>query len=287
MRIPPYWSKGTFSDLDRNGKRLTFSAWGWSFESPQAAAEDGAARARRAFARITEGEKPESYDYLDRPLREEIVDSVTCDGEIVGLVTRNRYGSLILNAPHACFVDVDFPLLRPQGWWDAVLLGLSRGRRRQRMKSEREVVLQSVRDWAATNPRRSGRLYRTAAGLRLLLVDGLYDPLAAETAALLEALGSDALYRRLTLKQECFRARLTPKPWRCGCPRPPYCYPWETAAAEAAHRRWQSEYEAAARPYATCRLVEEFGAPAANGQIAAIVDFHDRFTLRDPQAMLA
>jgi hypothetical protein len=58
--------------------------------------------------------------------------------------------------------------------------------------------------------------------------------------------GSDPLYSRLTAKQECFLARLTPKPLRCGCKRPSSLYPWDTPDQERAYRCWQAKYEAKA-----------------------------------------
>ncbi|MBN1763766.1 MAG: hypothetical protein JW860_00785 [Sedimentisphaerales bacterium] len=95
------------------------------------------------------------------------------------------------------------------------------------------------------------------------------------------------LYRKLTEKQECFRARLTPKPWRCGCTRPPNRFPWDTPEAEQAYRQWQQQYENKSQAYATCRLLECFGEIVSNECIDTIINIHDQYTCSRPGAILA
>ena len=121
---------------------------------------------------------------------------------------------------------------------------------------------------------RNYRLYRTLAGLRLVLTDRSYDPCAAETVQLLEELQSDPLYVRLTQNQECFRARLTPKPWRCRCAKPPATYPWTSVEKEQAQRAWEQTYAECARGYATCELLHQAGRPGEE-TIARVLKVHD------------
>ncbi len=287
MRIPPYWAKETRSGEDQKGKRYTFWAWGWSFSSLTAAKEDATARARRIIDRLKSGIQPDTYDYLERPLREEIIDSIKQGEDEIAVITRNRYGALTLNSASVCFADVDFPEIKSEGVLDAILLFFSWKRRRQRRQAARDATSQRVRDWAKRNAPRSFRLYRTFAGLRLLFTDRLYDPISDETADLLVDLGSDTRYRTLTEKQECFRARLTPKPWRCGCSRPPNRYPWDHADAEKTYRQWQRKYEDKAEGYVTCQLVETLGDGTMDTHVNAIVDFHDRHACGEPGAKLA
>jgi hypothetical protein len=149
------------------------------------------------------------------------------------------------------------------------------------------VQVQKVRDWAQQNPGHSFRLYRTRAGLRLLFTDRLYDPTSNDTVDLLTSLGSDALYRRLTEKQECFRARLTPKPWRCGLSTPQHRYPWEDPDQEKTCRQWERDYEKDTAGYATCQLLDTFGAAEMDDQVRAIVDIHDKHACGDEGAKLA
>lgn len=287
MRIPRHWTKASYTGQDADGKDLTCSAWGWSLDSLAAAKDDAVARARRVFDYLVHGTKLDAYEYFDRPMREEIVQTLHDDGRDIAVITRNRYGALVLNAASVLFVDIDYPLVKGQGLWDAILLGFSRTRRQQRAAALREVTLDAVREWSQENPSHSFRIYRTRAGLRLLFVDKLYQPKSEETGRILAELGSDPLYRTLTLKQECFRARLTPKPWRCGWRSPPNEYPWKDQQAERAYRDWERRYERASQRYRVCELVQTCGHLAADGEISAVVELHDRLTGGDSGRELA
>jgi hypothetical protein len=133
----------------------------------------------------------------------------------------------------------------------------------------------------------AGWLYRTAAGFRLLFTDTLYEPTSNEVRRLLEELGSDMMYRRLTTKQACFRARLTAKPWRIGCNRPPNRYPWKDAEAKDKYRKWQRDYETKAGAYGVCELLDVFGRDCGDDKIRTIVALHDKHTCKKPGAALA
>ena len=281
MKIPPYWTKGNHTATNNKGKQQSFWAWGWSFESLVAAKQDAIARAKRIFDCISRGTKPDSYEYLERPLREEILKSVAPNGQEAGIITRNRYGALVLNCPSICFVDIDIDKPKPNGAIDAVLMLFSSKRRKDRTLEVQQSAVQNVRDWFGRRNGHSLRVYETAAGLRLLFTDRYYDPVSREVSGLLEELGSDVLYRKLTLKQECFRARLTPKPWRCGYSAPPNRYPWETKEAEGKYRNWLQKYEAKSNAYGTCRLLELLGDSHIEEPIASVVKLHDSYTCRD------
>ena len=287
MRIPPYWAKGTYAGKDRKGKDHAFMTWGWSFTDLAAAEQDAIARATSIFDRLTGDARPESYDYLERPLREEIIDSIRQGEDEIAVITRNFYGAFILNTASVCFADVDFPKVQSKGLVDAVLLFFSRNRRQQRMRAACDATVQAVRDWAQRNPQHSFRLYRTFAGLRLLFTDRLYDPTSDETVDLLKSLGSDPWYRRLTKRQECFRARLTPKPQRCGCEKPRDRYPWDDPVKERAYRQWEQEYEEKTTGYVTCQLVERFGDDGPDAHTNTIVDIHDKYACGEAGARLA
>jgi hypothetical protein len=276
MKIPPFWAKETFKGLDRKGKELAFSAWGWSFDSINDAKKAALARARKIFDNLESGIKPDTYDYLERPLKEEILEKITENGEDMAIITRNRYGSTILNCQSACFADIDFPRPKSKGFFDALKMMFSPRHREERKLEVQEATTGRIREWSSHHKERSFRLYRTAAGLRLLFTDRLYDPSSKEVSELFEELGSDQLYRKLTLKQESFRARLSPKPWRCGCGRPPKSYPWESPDAEQIYRAWLGEYDAKSKGFSTCLFLGDLGAKNKdNPIISKIVAVHD------------
>jgi hypothetical protein len=102
-------------------------------------------------------------------------------------------------------------------------------------------------------------MYRTAAGFRLIVLNHLYDPKSDEVELVLREMGCDPLYIRLTEHQECFRARLSPKPWRCGYKRPARRFPYTNPGEEDEQRRWELEYEVHAERYATCAFIGEYG----------------------------
>jgi hypothetical protein len=78
--------------------------------------------------------------------------------------------------------------------------------------------------------------------------------------------------------QECFRARLTPKPWRCNMAPPPWRYPWANADVEIRYRSWEQRYEQASRSYTVCRLVKQLGPQEIHPDVEPILALHDRLT---------
>lgn len=276
MRIPQFWVKESRTGKDIRGKVWTGSAWGWSFKSLSEAQQKAAERASRALERLSSGSRPERYGYLEAPLREEIIETLGSEREPVAVVTRNRYGALVLNAARVCFVDIDFPASKPTGFLHSLSELFSKKRREAQARTQQEASLQAVEAWAQKNRRAAFRVYLTCAGLRLLFTDRLYEPTAGDTEQLFHSFGTDPLYRKLTQKQECFRARLSPKPWRIGCPNPPSRYPWQDSRAEQRYHDWQRGYESKSSGLAVCRLVKEYGKASSEADIQLVISRHDR-----------
>jgi hypothetical protein len=95
------------------------------------------------------------------------------------------------------------------------------------------------------------------------------------------------LYVRLCKAQECFRARLTPKPWRCNMAPPPWRYPWASADVEIQYRLWERRYEQTSRSYAVCKLVKQLGPQEVHPDVTAILTLHDQLTGIDADRPLA
>jgi hypothetical protein len=150
-----------------------------------------------------------------------------------------------------------------------------------------ERAFAHVRRWLGNLPGARLRIYRTRAGLRLLLLDRLLDPRGPEAAHLLRSLGADPLYRRLCQVQGSFRARLTPKPRRVGMKRIPHEWPEVDPVRQAERDRWLAEYRERCQGYAVCRLVAEVGTGAVLPEAARVRDLHDRAVLRDARTPLA
>lgn len=293
MRIPRYWAKGEFQVADARGNPDVFDGWGWSFRSVDEARANGREQAKRIAEALAFGrddlERHGYSGYGDRPIREEIKETLVHGGQEIGLITRNAYGALVLNSPRVLFADLDFPTVvePPPGFVNRLKFAFSPRFRRSCRRTDEEAVWNRVRRWAEAHPERAFRLYRTPSGMRLLMTDRQYEPTAAETIALLETLGSDPLYVRLTKNQECFRARLTPKPYRCGLRPPERHFPFNTPEVEARFRKWEADYDARSRSHRACELVGEFGPAATDPAIAETIRIHDARACQPADAPLA
>lgn len=128
-----------------------------------------------------------------------------------------------------------------------------------------------------TLPRRDGDgAYRTKAGLRLLAIHDVFDPLSAQVETVFQELEPIPV-REVVQGPGGVPARLTPKPWRCGSMRPPAGWPWDDANSEQA-LSWKGPINASPVDYATCQFVGFIGNEAAHPDVQPLIDFHDEST---------
>jgi hypothetical protein len=314
MIVPQFWAEARLRD-EANGRQVTVRRFGWSDESPSDAQANADARAREALVRILSGERlprrelKRAYNGSEGvPIREEIVER---HGE--SIITRNSYGALCLNTPNVLFADIDFtdqPSMRlvalsmallsvvalAIGWqlrvwqlaiagviaavlaaypiaraWTRLLLSLTGGPEQQ---ARRRIArfLEKHPDWHL-------RLYLTPAGLRVLALHQTFDPNEAAVTECFHKLGVDPIYARMCRRQNCFRARVSPKPWRLGIgqhmrPRPGI---WPVDPERMPERRrWIAEYEQAAQRYASCRFLEAVGSGKVDPAAREVQLLHDQ-----------
>lgn len=272
MNIPRFWAKATAAVDAPDALCRTVLAWGWG-DSESVARALAEKRVARLAERIARGEGfPAGYEYADRPVREEIVESLAADSDDAApaLITRNRYGALVLNTARLVFLDIDVP---PLGGFKRLLrlLGIKSGETEEEALKRIKRVLFRAR-------RGTFRLYRTAAGFRAMGIDREFDPASTETAEIMQAVGADPAYRRLCKAQQCFCARLTPKPWRCGVPLPPGRHPREDHDVQARFAAWLESYESTAADFSTCRYVDTIGSGTPDAAVERLVETHDRLT---------
>ncbi|AOA59796.1 hypothetical protein [Acinetobacter larvae] len=122
------------------------------------------------------------------------------------------------------------------------------------------------------------RLYRTPSGLRLMATHQFFaanDPVVKD---FFDFMGVDAVYAQMCIRQQCFRARLSAKPWRIkGFQQERPRTLWPVAAHQQELRqKWIAQYEQQAAPYAACHYLEEMGSSRVDRQLASIIDLHDR-----------
>lgn len=310
MNIAPYWARSRV-DLDGRPEAAGEAvAFGWSFTSQAEAESHALERAKNkaqrhrmirdtayedwdtpateaAWMRLTPPEVHDQVDgtgcfaddyYGDRPVREPILEHYGEADAPWALVTRNRYGARVLNTAGAMFVDADLPP-RPRDrrtfwdrWWRQVPPPAA---------PDPTQVLDRLRAVVAAHPGMGLRVYRTKAGFRGLLTHRPFAPDGDDAKALLEAFGADPLYRQLCQVQGCFRARLTPKPWRVGWSSPPvHWFPYSPdPERKAAWAAWLEGYEAACRGFAVAELVEHLGEVEVHPEVAPVLELHDQEVL--------
>jgi hypothetical protein len=269
MNFPRFWR------ALKTGKVTT---WGWSDTSDDDALSKAKERQRRVFAWLDGGCKTEwlwPYGYPDRPMREEMLrEFAGTNGEPAGVLTRNSYGCVVLNTAAMVFVDVD----TGNGSVGGFISRLFGRKTLSPQKALEESLRAKLEAWIAARPDWRWRMYRTCAGVRLMAV---HQPVPPDDPLVLDAFeqfGGDRLYRALCKNQRCFRARLTPKPWRCDVSKPPWNWPWPNAEAEAHFREWEREYVGKTAAYATCRLLDEFGSAPPAPEFEGMIQTHDRST---------
>ena len=291
MKVYRYWAKAS-EPVQSDECPWNVACYGGSDISVEDALERAAERARAAAVAIRDGHEPQLYAYGERPLREEIVREIEFDGDIAAIITRNSYGALVLNTANVAFADIDYPAQddpvgQPQGCL-AALLGLLTGTPEQASQLSQEnradqdaVIVDRVRQLVERSEGLGVRLYRTSNGFRVLVTSQTWDPLSSETTRLLEDFGSDPLYVTLCRSQQCFRARLTPKPFRCEMENPPGGFPWPDDSAEQAFRKWEQNYEQKTQGYSACAFIGAFGAPDVEPVVETIVRLHDGIACAD------
>jgi hypothetical protein len=287
MHFPSHWAKATWRGLDSDGNPIGREAWGWSDMSEDDARRHGEERARRSTDTASAG----CYGYPDRPLREPVLRTLADGtGGVNAVITRNTYGCDVLNTDRVVFIDVDLPELPPPA--KPGFLSLFFGKPKAAPTEDPRIAIEAdkislLENWQQRHPELSFRVYRTAAGLRYLLTSALLapdDPLVADA---MEATGADPDYCRLCRVQKSFRARLTPKPWRCGTDNPPHRFPFSGARKIAAMEKWQAAYARAAYCHATCLHLIDIGTAPVATAIQPLVLEHDRLTHAESSLPLA
>lgn len=158
-----------------------------------------------------------------------------------------------------------------------------------------------IKNRITNHPNESFRLYQTPAGFRIIATHDVVlpsDRLVAEWFAYFHA---DTNYVRLCQVQQCFRARLTAKPWRLSevennklakdIPAKDFWFGSDNTDVDnsieqrqdelKARKQWIVDYDRFTQGYRACHYVESFAGREASHQlqsvaIKALVDWHDR-----------
>lgn len=237
-------------------------------------------------AKLRAGGALDDWYYTRIPLREETLSELEVGGDVVAVITRNRYGAEILNTSRVLIADVDFP--EPPKRVRRRLFGGRKERERQAEESiaAQDAAIERVHAFAAARPDLGVRSYLTAGGLRVFVTGVSGEPSGAEAQRVLGELGSDPIYVRLCTAHETYRARLTPKPWRVGQRYYDASWPFSREGEPELASRWVEEYRQASEAASVCVLLATTG-PAPGQVEQAILDLHDAVTGVESELPLA
>ncbi len=272
MKIPTYWVTAKRKGCDNNTWKLRGISYSsmeeararlekrWQIRDAFAhrrAASESDIMAHRAQLRSLDELENEDYSAL---LLEPVLNQI----DSCNVITRNRYGVLVLNSTTLCFIDVDdFPL----SFADSL-----RGLFGKKVSPE-EKLLRRMRELCSEDLTLGARVYRTHKGWRIMLVGDNLEPDSMKMHQLCRILHADPLYEALCTRQQCWRARLTPKPYRVGVsgyPRPEDSESVHTPESQA----WVQGYELACQGKAVCRLVDCMGRKIESSMVL----LHDELT---------
>jgi len=316
MIVPQFWAESRLQHQE-NGRQVTVRRFGWSDSSQGEAQSNADARGQEALNRILAGEKLPRRDpkipyngAAGVPIREEILER---HGETI--ITRNSYGARCLNTPDVLFADIDFAD-RPSytfsfavfgvliiaaaavAWLSnsigmgvtlvvlaLLLIGAISNAVYRATKvatgDAEQVARKCIAKYLTVHPDWNLRLYRTPAGMRVIATHRPFSPIEPAVKEFFDAIATDPVYVSMCLNQQCFRARLSAKPWRIGIqthmrPRPGV---WPVAPDRFPVRNsWIAEYEKRAGSYAACSFVESLGSGVTHLLVQDVVELHDELS---------
>jgi hypothetical protein len=200
-----------------------------------------------------------AFSGYEADIREEILKIV----DDKSIISRNRYGAQILNVENLMIIDID------KSKFELASL-FKRG-----PKNPKEKIYEMVRKLAAS-PRYNMfgfRIYETFQGARVIVLGRDFDAGGDTARDIMREFNADPLYALLCAKQNCFRARLTPKPARMKMKGFRVQYPRETE--DPKFTQWLKDYENQSRNFSVCKFIEQVG---ANYSPSETVRLHDDMT---------
>ena len=283
MQVYTFWARATQYYATANGQAPGLVAYAGSDISLADAQTRAAALLQRRHDWVTTEEGwLRDYPVGSQPLREQLEQRIlNSKGELIAAITRNHYGSRVLNSAQVMFIDVDDQdLQRPLpdttpfsfiGFFKRLFNPLPP----TPPLVPREQLDLRLAAWLQLYPNWNFRVYRTRLGFRLLVTHQLLAPASPEAQEVFAAMRADSTYVRLCLAQGCYRARLEPKPWRVRFRRPPHPFPYDTPEQTQQHLDWEQQYVAHSRGYSVCEWVGEYGSGQTCAEARQLTELHD------------
>jgi len=252
MNYFKYWVKEK-RNITVDGAIQTISLMVGSAISKEDASQQISVRAQKIEQRIAGKGDRESYEAVIKEFVHREISSKS-------IITVTRYGALVLNTEELTFLDLDDYAF---SFWDLFKPI------RKLPKKERIVAKfkENLKKFPALGE--DFRIYETAKGIRIM-GKFYFDPKTPGFEKKLRLFNVDWLYLMLTEKQNCYRARLTPKPYRMPHKTIKIKSPLDCETDE--YRSWAQSYEQAAKQFSVVRLVETIGSDFSSDPI---VKMHD------------
>lgn len=269
MKFARYWRDVEVPVDERLFGIPRVAVWGASDISTAEAKQHAQSRAGRFKELVAGGfDRLREYEYWNGFIREEVLEQVSArDDRVLAVLSRNSYGATVLNTETVLFGDIDVPAA---GFLVRILEKL--GKR----KKDKAYYLEKISHYQKANPEYTFRVYETCAGLRFVITNQVFAADSNLVKALFADLGVDPLYVHLCKHQTCFRARLTPKPWRIGVDRPGSRFPRESRSDQSAFEAWLRTYQMASAKVSVARLLATFGSDSAHPDVDRVISAHDR-----------
>ena len=256
MKIYKYW-KILRKKVKVEGEEFDLTGYGGSNISPEDAL-DKAGIKLEIIRRKLPG-KLDSLEQYEVEIREEIIQPVSESA----VITRNRYGALVLNVERTMIIDIDKPKTK---FFDLF--------KKKDLTKGKENIIEMITDYVRnSNSQYTYRIYETNKGMRVIVLGREFhidDPVSIN---IMKDLNCDPLYLLLCKKQKCYRARLTPKPSTMKLKALKIIYPKEEDLT--AKNNWIREYDSKRENYSVCRFIKQIGGNAASDEI---VNLHDEIT---------
>lgn len=312
MIIPKYWAEAKIkTQLEK--RQITIKRFGWSDLNIEEAQTHAETRVAEALEKLKSHQDVRKSDHKipyngseGLPIREEIIDQ---QNDVI--ITRNSYGALCLNTPDVLFADIDFnDALSRQLYfsglfalillcavsallfksWIVLGIGILFSIMISRQTAEKLLEIQHrfianpeqqslalIRSFSQSHPTWHLRVYRTPKGFRVLVMHQIFDPRGEEAQLLFNALQADPNYVRMCKNQNCFRARISPKPWRIGLEAlRSGVWPVKEQSMHA-RKVWVDEYQMRAEEYASCKFVEQLGSQLTHPKAKHVQSIHDPY----------
>ncbi len=231
-------------------------------------ARNSAVRKYESVQNRINGNKNEFESY-EVEIKEEQIEEINESA----VITRNRYGAHVLNTENQMILDIDEP---PVSIFDLFARKSAEWKLR-RLKKVTEKLYISL-----NKPLLGFRIYQTCKGFRVIVTGEPILPKENLAHIISQKLNADPLYWHLCKKQNCYRARLTPKPYRIKYKTIKIKVPADAQRKEEI-ASWERGYWEKSKNYSVCRYIGTVGSDNPNDLIL----LHDKYTRANDSRKLA